>query len=47
MRKNSQWLSKNKRLKRIALHAGKQWARFAEVGALAPVFEKSATESKP
>ena len=31
---------------RIALHAGKKEARPVEVGALAPVFEKSATELK-
>ena len=31
---------------RIALHAGKKGARPAEVGALASVFEKSATELK-
>ena len=33
-------------INRIALRAGKKGARFAEVGALAPVFEKSATELK-
>ena len=33
-------------INRIALHAGKQGARPAEVGALASVFEKSATELK-
>ena len=32
---------------RIALRAGKKRARPAEVGALVPVFEKSATELKP
>ena len=31
---------------RIALRAGKNGARPAEVGGLAPVFEKSATELK-
>ena len=31
---------------RIALRAGKRWACPAEVGALASVFEKSATELK-
>ena len=33
-------------INRIALHAGKKGARPAEVGALASVFEKSATELK-
>ena len=33
-------------INRIALRAGKKGARPAEVGALAPVFEKSATELK-
>ena len=33
-------------INRIALRAGKKWARSAEVGALASVFEKSATELK-
>ena len=33
-------------INRIALRAGKKGARPAEVGALAPVFEKSATEFK-
>ena len=31
-------------INRIALRAGKKGARPAEVGALAPVFEKSATK---
>ena len=31
-------------INRIALLKGKNWARLAEVGALASVFEKSATE---
>ncbi len=30
----------------IALRAGKKWVRPPEVGALDPVFEKSATELK-
>ena len=30
----------------IALYAGKKWAHPAEVGALAPVFEKLAAELK-
>ena len=33
-------------INRIALHAGKKGAHPAEVGALASVFEKSATELK-
>ena len=33
-------------INRIALHAGKKGARPAEIGALASVFEKSATELK-
>ena len=33
-------------LKRIALHTGKKGARPAEVGALASLFKKSATELK-
>ena len=31
---------------RVVLHAGKQGARSADVGVMAPVFEKSATEFK-
>ena len=41
------WLIQTKCPNRIALCAGKQGRRAAEVGTLALVFEKSATELKP
>ena len=40
-------LHQTARPNRIALHAGKQNACSAEVGALAQVFKESATEPKP
>ena len=49
--KNSHWKitmthTQTTYINRIALHTGKKGARSAEVGALASVFEKSATELK-